>query len=398
MALATGARTQLRYILESVFGTTPVAGNPNNLRRVDDSLGFKTQSAMSQEVRSDRQTPDTVLVGASAEGGINFEMSYKEYDTLLAAALQGTWAVYGTNGVGTTFVGTFTTSKITAGTAPTGGSAFTTLSKGQWIKLSAPTHANDGKIVQVSKTVSPTATEITLEGTPLTTGTSISGCFISTSRLTNGTTQSSFSLEREHSDISKFLNFRGMTCSKLSLNLQSGAIVTGSFEFIGKDQVVAGATAMPGTPIGSATYDVMNAVTGVGDVQEGGAAITGTFIKTLSLALDNKLRGRDGIGVLGNVDIGSGSLEITGQMTVYFANTTLYEKFLNSTRTSLSFRMADPSGNGYVITLPSIKFSEANIEAGNKDSDSMVNMTYTALMDPTLLKTIFIDRVGVAVA
>jgi len=256
MALGTGARTQLRYILETVFGSTPVAGNPSNLRRSDDSLGFRTQTTMSQEIRSDRQTTDLILVGASAEGGINLEMSYAEYDPLLEAVLQGTWGVYGTNGVSTVFVGTFTTSKITAGTAPTGGSAFTSLAQGQWFRLNAPGHANDGLVLQVSKTVAPTATEITVEGTPLTTGTSIAGCTISASRLSNGTTQRSFSIEREHADIGQFLNFRGMTASRLQLSLQSGAIVTGTLDFMGKDQVIAAATALPGTPVASKTYDV----------------------------------------------------------------------------------------------------------------------------------------------
>jgi hypothetical protein len=116
----------------------------------------------------------------------------------------------------------------------------------------------------------------------------------------------------------------------------------------------------------------------------------------MTFDIDNKLRGRDAIGYLGNVDIGAGAVGITGNLSVYFANTNLYNKFLLSTRTSLSFRMFDPSGNGYVVTLPSVKFSAGDIKAGTKDADSMVDMTYEALMDPTFMKMVFVDRVGVA--
>lgn len=306
MALGTGARTQLRYIPESVFGTTPGTGTPKCLRRTNDDLGFRVQSATSEEIRSDRQTTDLVLVGASAEGSINFELSYGEYDELLAAVLQGTW---------------------------------------------------------------------------------------NTDVLTNGTTQSSFSIEREHADLAQFVLYRGMTPNTLELNLQSGAIVTGSFGFMGKDQAaLSGTTGLPGSPTASLTNDIMNAVSGVGDILEGGSEITGTFIKSLSLSVNNNLRARDGIGTLGSVSIGSGTLGITGKMSVYFANATLYNKFLAGTRTSLAFTISDVDGNEYEWEIPALKFSEGTIQAGSKDADSMVDLGFTAIMDTVSGKMIRITR------
>lgn len=394
MPLATGSRTQLRYIAETTYGVVPVAGNGKNLRRTDDSLGFKTQAKTSEEIRGDRQTTDSFLVSASAEGGVMFELSYQEFDAFFAATLQGSWVVYGTNGVGTAIAtGTWTNTTFTGTSLP-----ITNLEKGQWVRISTTVGGglNDGVVAQISKTVNPSSTVITFEaGSALASG-AAAAFSIQTSRLSNGTTQPSFTLEREHGDITKFLTFRGMVLSKLSLSLASGSAVTGSFDFMGKDQLVAGVTALPGTAVVSKTYDVMNCVTGVGNVLEGGAPLTGTFIKSLTLDVDNKLRGRDAIGVLGNVDIGAGALSVSGKMSVYFANTVLYEKFLNSTRTSLNFRVYDPSGNGYIFTLPSVKFSAGDIKAGTKEADSMVEMTFEGLMDPTFQKMIYIDRVGVA--
>jgi hypothetical protein len=394
MPLATGSRTQLRYIPETTYGAIPVAGTQRNLRRTDDSLGFRTQSKTSEEIRGDRQTTDNFLVSASAEGGLNFELSYQEYDTLMAAAFQGAWSVYGTNGVGTAISsGTWTATTFTGTSLP-----ITNLTVGQWVRIATTTPGgkNDGRVVQISKTVAPSSTVITFEAnSALETGAAVSFS-LQGSRLSNGVIQPSFSLEREHGDITQFLAFRGMVVSKLSLSLQSGDAVTGAFDFMGKDQLISTTTQLPGAQTQSKTFDVINCVTGVGDILEGGSPLTGTYIKSMTFDIDNKLRGRDAIGYLGNVDIGAGAVGITGNLSVYFANTNLYNKFLLSTRTSLSFRMFDPSGNGYVVTLPSVKFSAGDIKAGTKDADSMVDMTYEALMDPTFMKMVFVDRVGVA--
>jgi len=398
MALASTSLQQFRIIVESAFGATPVAGNPFNLRMTSQALNFAFQTQTSQEIRSDRQITDLVQVGASSSGAINFELSYNEFDPLIEAALQGTWAPYGTAGVGATFTANFTATTITAAVAPTGGSAFTTLAKGQWFKLTAPSHANDGMYFQVSKSVAPTSTIVTVEtATPLAVGTTVLLCKLSSSRLVNGVTQRSFSQEVQFSDIGQFFNYRGMVASKLSLNFASGAIVTGSFDMMGKDAVRGIATALPGSPIASQAFDVMNAVSGVGQVMEGGALLTGTFIKSMKLSVDNKLRGQTAIGVLGNAGIGSGTVAINGDIEVYLADGTMYDKFRNNTATSLSVRTVDGAGNGYIFQLPKVKYGDAKVNAGGMDNDVMLSMPFTALMDNTLTnQTILIDRVGVA--
>lgn len=398
MALASSSLQQLRYIVESAFGTTPVAGNPYNQRMTNQSLAFNIKTETSKEIRSDRQTTDLVRVSADAGGDVGLELSYNEHDDWLEAALQGEWSVYGTGGVGTSFTGTFTTSTITAAVAPVGGSAFTTLAKGQWFKLTAPTHANDGKFYQVSKTVSPTSTVITVEShTPLAPGTSIASCDVRTSRLANAATQRSFSMEVQYSDITQFFLYRGMVANKLSLSFQSGSIVGGSLGFTGKDGVRAATTGLPGTPVASLAYDAMNAVSGVGQIIEGGSILSGTFIKSVKFDVDNAVRGQDAVGVLGFAGVASGSAKITGDMEVYLADGTLYDKFVNGTASNVSLRCSDGAGNGYVIQLPKIKYGDAKVNAGSMDQDVMLSLPFTALLDAGGTgKSILIDRMGVA--
>ena len=400
MPTASSNRVALRYILEDTFGTTPVTGNPNDLRMTGESLAFAIQNDSSKEIRSDRQTTDLVQVGASASGGVNFEMSYKEFDTLLQAVFMDTWDVFGTNGVGAAVALDInsTAGTLTASVAPTGANAFTELAVGQFIRLVAPSDAANGAILRIATVTSTVITVAAATPIPGTgTRSAVAGCTISSSRLVNGSTMRSFSIEKGMLDVSQFFMYRGMNASKLSMSFQSGAIVTGSIDFMGKDSLRGPATAMPGTPVASATYDIVNAVTGVGNILENGSPLAGTFIKSLKLDIDNKLRGQDAIGILGYAGIAPGTLAVSGEMEVYLADGVMYDKFINNTASSVIWTMKDAAGNGYAITLPKIKYSDAKVQAGGLDQDVMLSMPFTALMDATTAKTVLLDRFGAAV-
>lgn len=404
--LGVSSRLQMAYIAETTFGTVPGAGNFKNLRITGESLNFDVSKESSKEIRADRQTSGATSVDANAAGAINFHFQYAEYEGLMAGVMQNTWSVYGTNGVGTTFSATFATGSITAGAAPTGSSDFTTLKKGQWIKVNAPANANDGKIVRISTATAPTTTVITLDAnTPLTAGGPIAGSSVAAARLTNGTTQQSFSIEKQFNDIVQFLTYRGMTPNKMSLNFSAASLTDGSFEFMGKDLQQGGVTKLPGTAVSSYSFDIQNAVRGVGQLWENGAPLTSTFVKSITLAVSNNLRAQKAVANFGAVGIGSGDFEVSGTMEVYFADATIFNRFLSDTYTSLILGSQDLSsglGNGYVFSLPRVLLMNAKIVAQGENQDVMVSFDYAAFSDDTnadatLRKTLFIDRVGVAV-
>jgi len=404
IVLATSSRVQGQYIQEVDYAVTPNAGNGRKFRMTGESLDFALTKTISPELRADRQTSGQTTTGAAASGGFNFAMQYAEYDQIIAGALQSTWSAYGTNGVGTTFSGTMAATTITAAVAPVGANAFTTLALGQWFKLNAPTDANDGKFFKVSSTVAPTSTVITLDAsTPATVAAGIANCSVATSRLTNGVTQNSFTIEKLFGDVTQYITYRGMTPDKMSLSLSASALSTGSFDFVGKDAVRNTATQLPGTIAASNTYDIQNGVRGIGALWEGGAPITSTFIKSVSLDTSNNLRGRQALANLGNVSIGSGDFQPTGKISVYFADGALYDKFLNDTYTPFVVGTNDAARNGYIFTFPRTQLSNGKIVAGSKNTDIMAEFDFTAFSDDgnavtALQQMMFIDRIGAAVA
>lgn len=400
MPLASTSALQVRYIEEATFGVTPVAGNPLNLRVTGESLDFAVTKQSSNEINATRTISSQAPVSASTSGDLNGEMQYREYDRLMESTLQDAFTVYGTNGVGTSFTADFTATTITAAVAPTSTSALTGLKKGQWFSLTTG-GINNGKLFRVSTTVAPTTTVITLDaGTPATVGTTVATCVVRTSRLTHGTTQKSYTIEKHQTDVGVFQAFTGMTPSKMSVAIASGSLTTINFSFMGKAAVMETATTLPGSPTNSYDFDIQSGVSGTScQMWENGAPLTSTFVKSVSFDYDNALRGQEAICTLGYVGIGSGTIALTGSMSVYFADKTIFDRFVANTNTSLIFSSLDRSGNGYVFSLPRVNISTYKVTAGGKDQDLMAEIGFTALRDAsnadaTLQKVFFVDRVG----
>jgi hypothetical protein len=401
--LASSSRVQLAYIKETAFGVTPVTGNGRYLRMTGESLDFNLNKIAAKEIRSDRQIAGATSTDADLAGGFNFHMQFAEYDQLVEGALQNLYAAYGTNGVGSVFTAAITATTITASVAPTTTSAFTTLQPGQFFQYNAVTGLNKGKVFRNSLTVAATPTVITLDASTVgLVESAIATAFLSTSRLTNGTTQMSFSIEKNFADIVQFLTYTGLNVNKMSLSFQPAAITDCVFDFIGSKAARFATTQMPGTIAASQTYDVQNSVKGMTFLWEAGVPLTGTFVKSLTMDFDNMLRGQKALANFGNIGVGVGDFTVTGKAEIYFASGALYDKFLADTYTSLTVSTQDAAGNGYVYTLPRVQFMNAKIVAGAKMQDVMVSFDYTAFSDDAnavaaLRKTVFIDRVGLAV-
>ncbi len=400
--LAASNRVQLRYVPEVTFGVTPATA-PTNLRMQSNSFNYNLTKTTDKEIRSDGQQVSTTTTDAQASGDLKAHMQYAEYDRFLASVLRSSWTAFGTNGVGTTFTADYTATTITASIATSGSSIFTSLQKGQWFKLAAPTTPNNGLWLRVSTSVAPTTTVITLDAsTPCSVASATTNCTISTSRLSNGVTLTSFTLENAFEDITQYIAYRGMYASKFSTSLASGQLTDATFSFMGKDSIRAGTTAFTGTPVASQTYDIQNGVTGVDHLWEAGVPLTSTFIQTMSMDVDSALRAQKAIANLGAVGMGIGTFVAKGSMTVYFADGALYDKFIGDTYTSLIVSSSDVSDNGYVFSFPKVMLTNGKVEAGSKDTDIAATFDWEAYADTAnataaLQKTMFIDRLGPAV-
>jgi len=203
----------------------------------------------------------------------------------------------------------------------------------------------------------------------------------------NGTTQKSMTIEEAFEDISVFQVARGMIVNSMSLSIQPDQIITGSFGFAGKavdapaDTTIASSVNSPNTnpPFDSYT----------GSISEGGATIA--IVSGLSLSLDNGLDPKYVLFADEANHIGAGRCNVTGELSAYFSDKTLLDKFINETESSLNVELTDPNGNTYAITLPRIKFTGESKSIS--ENDIVQTLPIQALYDETETCAIKIEKI-----
>lgn len=393
--LASTSSASLAYKEELVYGEV-ATGAPALLRMLNESLSFDITTETSKEINSSRQVPDSIIVDASAGGGFNFNLSYKEYDTLLEALLASTFV---DKGVSKTV--TFTLPDTGHGGTITddGVDGFAGLVAGQWFQMTSAASAGNNRYFLIK---SKTDDVLTVHAsTPVAVADSGDAVVIKSYRMSNGTAaMRSFSVEKRFADVAQFFMHKGQVPSKLDLNFQTGQILNGSFGFLGANAVRAGATGFSEAATASQAYGVMNAVTGVGTLvayDSDGVSVLGSApVKSMKISIDAKLRGQKAIGVLGNAGIGLGQYNMGGSLEMYLSDATLYDKAVAGALVSITFPVVDVAGNGYGFCFPNVKLSVPKANAGAQDADVMLNVDFTAVAPNTTTdRMIHIDRFGV---
>ena len=214
------------------------------------------------------------------------------------------------------------------------------------------------------------------------------------SNIKNGVDLQSFTFQKHFQDLAVpiFQNFSGCRIGGMSMNFQTGQILTGSFSVMGC-KAVSGTSQVAGAVITSPGdgNSPMNAVNNLTGIEKDDVAMAAK-IRTLSLELTNNLRGQEAIGTLGYVGIALGRLEITGDIELYFENSTEYQTFLDNDDFKLEFNLVDEDSNSYLFTLPRARYEEGTILSGGLDQDLMVAGKWRAIYDPTTQCMIQIDR------
>jgi len=407
MALASTSQAQLQYLEETTYGVIDTLGTPKKLRMTGEDLKFEIQTETTKEINSTRQVSDSIQVGAEASGGINFELSYHEYDSFIESLLSSTFSAFGTGGVKSLSV-IFDTSTNTI--TDDGVDGFAGLSAGQWILIS-DSASNDG----IYRIASMTNDVLTLDSaTPLKADEGAAGSgvtvTVSSSRIANSasTALKSFSIEKVFADVSQYFMFTGMVTSRLELNIATGQILTGTFGFVGKSSSRSGATQFGASASASQSYGVMNAVDGVGAVSGGIGGIllrsagsdllANTYVQSMRVNIDAKLRGQKAVGVKGNAGIAPGTYSVEGTLGVYLADGSVYDEAIAGNLVTLTFPVHDVNNNGYAFTFENCKLGVPTVTAGGMDSDVILSIPFTAVApDTSTDRMVYIDRFGAAV-
>ena len=386
-------RVRVTALAESTWGTTPSTGAAITIRRTGGTFGLETDFVESQEIRSDRMLADVIRTLARATGTIEFEMSLGgSFDSLFEGLAANSFSTaVGISAASIT--ATNSTSQFTD--TATGNNYFANITVGQWIRVSGFTNAANNGFHRV--TAKPDVNTITVDSTLA--DESDTDIVMTGQRLVfPGTTAKSFTFEQSHLDIDQHILVAGGRLGSMELNVSVGELITGSMDVLGKSLAISANALDDGsvTYASATTTDVLSAVDGVAMILEN-FADPGLDIQNISISLENGLREQSAVAAGPTLTaVPYGTFRVTGTISAYFADATLYNKYLNQTESSVSFLLYDgtatTSGNALMVTVPKVKFTSGNPEAGALDTDVMLSLDFTAKVDTTSSSMLSFDK------
>ena len=214
-----------------------------------------------------------------------------------------------------------------------------------------------------------------------------------TEQIKPGITRNSFTLVRHFGDLptdaKPYYIYRGVEINQFKINVAPSAMVTGSFAVVGQSQEVAKDLATLGTPtfVPASTTSPLDSFTGT--LLEGGTPIA--VITEISLTLENGIEPRFVVGSKNSIKPSVARSNLTGQITAYFEDSRLVDKFINETASSITFNLPDAAGNQLTFEIPRLKYT-----GGQPDVDGegpiTLTMPFQALLDPVKGSNILIQR------
>ena len=146
--------------------------------------------------------------------------------------------------------------------------------------------------------------------------------------IRNGTTLRSLSIQKAFEDLAtpEYWTFRGLRSSTWGLEISTDSILTTSFGFMGTDAVMSETGPTDAQLDSATTTPIMNSVSNIAAINLG-VGNTENYFNTLSINMDNQLRGQSAVSHLGYVGLSPGRLSITGSVEMYFENSAQYDAF-----------------------------------------------------------------------
>lgn len=375
-SIAAGSLTELGYIAEVTFGTTPVSSAFQRIRDVSFSVNLQKEAYQSEERRSDRMRQDVRHGYRSVTGDIVGELSQQSWDDFIQAIMGGTWAT----GASAPFTGVAANSAtnrltVTSANFPTVG-----IRVGDVFSVTA-TPAVPGLTDRFFTALSVGVSTIKVEpGTIGTTATASATISVAGRKVAIGNTYRSFTIERWLSDRNLYQQFRGVRMSQMTISIPASGMVTATFSVVGRDgtsfsstTVASGYTATPQTT----PFAAVN-----GELYEGGVVLG--LVTAAEISINNTLAGPQVIGTDLTPDILFGRFaDVSGTITVLFTSPDMHSKFVTETETTLIIRLQnkdalDSTTEFVSIVLPRIKYSGGDVD-DSPDTGITVTMPFVAL-------------------
>lgn len=212
-----------------------------------------------------------------------------------------------------------------------------------------------------------------------------------TDQIKVGQNRYSFTFLRQFDDLNGAKNYvyTGCELNTLNLTISANAMITGSFSVIGQGQQVLADLASMGTPTfaPASTTSPLDSFTGA--LNEAGVPIA--VVTEITLSLANGIEPRFVVGSKNSILPSVGRSNLTGQVTAYFEDSTLVQKFIDETESSIEFDLPDGAGNTLKFIIPRIKYTGGQPDVSGEGPITLA-MPFQALLDPATGTNLIIER------
>lgn len=359
---AKGVSKQIAYKKETTFGVLNGPTGGKLLRRTSADFTSTRESYESAEIRTDRQVADFRLGTRSTDGSLAGELSPNSYTDFIQAILARDFTAGGT------------AASISVTIALSGGFNTLTRATGSWVTdlfkvgevvrmtgagLNAANSGNNLLVVAVTALVLTvrvlSATPLVAEG-PIAT-VAVASVGKETYVPLTGHTDASFSIEEFYADIAQSEVHSGVKIGTWGVTVPASGLVTTDFTMMGKGLATKGTSQYFTTPTALSTTGVVAAVNGA--VIVNGLA-TGACVTSFDISTDRGMEASQCIGSDSAEEIFSGTIRVTGNVSLYWEDGYVRDLFENETDTSLVLALAtgsEKTAGVMTFVLPKVTFS-----------------------------------------
>lgn len=208
-------------------------------------------------------------------------------------------------------------------------------------------------------------------------------------RLKAGTTRHSYTLERNFGDIADkpYHRFTGVEFNTLDLSVAANSIAKIKLGVIGQGMTIGAAALASSSYAAAPTTEVMDSFTG--QLTEGGVVLA--MLTELSMNVTNNMESRFVVGSRNSLRPSIGRIIVSGNATAFFEDSTLLEKFLNETDSSLEFDLPDLAGNLLTVVVPKMRYMGGQPDVKG-EGPILLTMPWQAMLDPATGTCLYFDR------
>ena len=344
------------------------------LRTTGRNINLEKDTLESAEVNPDGQQSDVRHGFNRVVGSPGYELSLRDFNEWLELALGGQWETATLSGTPAPAAGS-----ISGLTNP----AEDGVRAGDVIRVSGSSDADNNGDWLVTVVGATTLTVIPADPSANAMPGGGTGHTVTWqgARLDLTTGIKTMTVERAFDDLPQYQVFNGVACDGTQISISPESIVTGTTNLLGMS-----AAAMSGTPVDATPVDATRPSPFAafdGGIWEGGSSIA--VVTSLEFTINRNRSLNPVVGSKFSPDVFEGTANVTGTVSAYFENATLFNKFVNETESSIFVRLEDPANsNNYMqLALYRVKYNGGNMDPP-QEGPIVIEMPFQALLSTGL--------------